>query len=114
MKDELLEKIKIELDIVGNALDAKLTRYIDKAIVIIRNYLKNPELEEDFILDNYGEAIIAIACRLNSISKYGGIKSQTLGKKSITYIDSYGEGSIIDNTIKLLLPIPSAIIKMFH
>lgn len=113
MKNELLDKIKIELDIVDNNLDAKLARYIDKAIVIIRNYLKNPELEEDFILDNYSEAIIAIACRLNSISKTGGIKSQTLGKKSITYLDSFGNGNIIDDTIKLLLPVPVATIKMY-
>lgn len=113
MKNELLEKIKIELNIIDTTLDAKLNRYIDKAIVIIKNYLKNNNLEEEFIINNYSEAIISIACKLYNVAKTGGIKSQTLGKKSITYSDSYDSGSIIDDTIKLLLPVPLAIIRMY-
>lgn len=113
LRNEILKKIKIELDITGTNFDSKLNRYIDKAIVIIRNYLKKYDLDEDYILNNYDEAIIAIACKLYNVAITGGVKSQTLGKKSITYSDDYISASIIDDTIKSLLPTRLATIKMY-
>lgn len=84
-----------------------MTKEEGKAIVIIRNYLNNPNLTDEFILDNYDiaiESIIENSKELGSI-KTAGVHSKTEGKHSFTF-ESGVEAWSITEDVAALLPLP--------
>ncbi|WP_346905965.1 hypothetical protein [Clostridium sp.] len=84
-----------------------MTKEERKAIVIIRNYLNNPKLTDEYILDNYDlaiESIIENSKQLGSI-KAPGVKSMSEGKQSITF-ETGAEAWSITEDVAALLPLP--------
>jgi hypothetical protein len=84
-----------------------MTKEERKAIVIIRNYLNNPKLTDQFIFDNYDiaiESIIENSKQIGSI-KTAGVKSVSEGKQSITF-ESGAEAWSITEDVAALLPLP--------
>lgn len=78
-----------------------------KSILVIRNYLNNPKLEDEYILKNYDLAVdqlIKNAEKLEGI-KTPGVKSMGEGNQSITFENGTEAWTITDD-IKGFLPIP--------
>lgn len=100
------ESIKLLLGIIDNSEDDLIDLYIKRAVVIIANYLNHEEYDNVYIMANFEDAIIALVelAYKENTSHHKGIKSQTQGARSVTYVDE--KGFVISNEVKSLLPTP--------
>lgn len=105
----MLEDIKILLDIKDNSKDTILNIYIRKAMILIKNYLNNSTFDDEYIQNNFQDAIIDIVVNAYNTKGKENIKSITQGARSVTYSD--GTIFAISDNVKALLPTPY--IKMF-
>ncbi len=87
--------------------DAVLNIYIKRAIVSIKNYLNNDNLELEDIRELYSDAIISMVTDITNSQSNGDreVKSVTQGARSITYADNSSRVSMSSDT-KSLLPLP--------
>ena len=88
----MLDEIKILCEIQDDSQDTVLDIYMRRSINSIKKYLNNDRLDDNYIIQNYNDAIVELACRAYNTRKYNnvsnGIKQKSQGQRSITYIDS--------------------------
>lgn len=109
----MLEDIKTLIGLTTDKEDSKLNIYISMAITLIKNYLNNDLLDDQYIKDNYSTAITLIVtnayeCKNNGNN--GNVKSITQGARSVTYGED--KAFCINDDIKALLPVPY--VQMFY
>jgi len=97
----MIYKVKV---LIGDEPDALIQIYIDRAVISIKNYLNNDRLTNEYIIENFEEAVISIAEGLHKNKDSKNIKSMSQGKRSVTYTDD--NGSVITEEISRLLPSP--------
>lgn len=100
----LLEDIKILLEITDNTKDVLLNLYMRRAITIIKNYINNDNFTQDYIEQNYSDAIIELVVMAYRNKGKENIKSTSQGARSVTYTD--GSTFSITESVKTLLPTP--------
>lgn len=109
----MLEDIKTLIGVTTDKEDSKLNIYISIAVTLIKNYLNNDVLDDQYIKDNYSSAMIMIVTNAYECKKNGNkgnIKSSTQGARSVTYGED--KAFCINNDIKALLPVPY--VQMFY
>lgn len=80
--------------------------YIRRAVVFIKNYLNNDEITNNYIEENYQDAVILLVYNALSIKGDENIQSKSQGQRSVTYKTSSSTDFNITNDIKALLPLP--------
>lgn len=83
--------------------DGKLSLYINIAIRLIKNYLNNEKIENDYIKKEY-EDIIVLVVKNALDSENEGIRQITEGDTSVAYFDN--KAFYVTDDIKALLPVP--------
>lgn len=106
----MLEDIKTLIGLTTDKEDSKLNIYISMAVTLIKNYLNNDLLEDQYIKDNYSTAITLIVTNAYECKRNGNIKSITQGARSLTYGED--KAFCINDDIKALLPIPY--VKLYY
>ena len=112
MLDQVKEFLGIKEDDISN--DSKLKIYISTAEKMIINYLNNDNIDNDYVEENFNEAVILMvsnAYEYNKANINRNIKSETQGDRSRIYIDNNIAFAITED-IKALLPVPY--IKTFY
>lgn len=99
--DTLLAEIKEELSLADSE-NKRIERYVKRAYVIIKNYLKNEELTLEEAQQKYPEAILLIVAKMYSIKEMGNIQQKTVGEKSITYNVNQNNSYLTDDILALL------------
>jgi uncharacterized phage protein (predicted DNA packaging) len=102
----LLETLKQLLGIEDNSKDALLNVYIDRATLIIQQYL-NREQTTDEVQELYSTAIIYFVEKAYNTKNNtkDGVKQIQQGQRNIVYKDNVDIFSI-DDTVKSMLPLP--------
>lgn len=100
----ILEDIKILLGIRDDKEDNILRIYIRKAITAIRYYLNNDKITDEYIKDNFQDAIIELVVNAYENKDNKNIKSYAEGKQSTTYKDN--TNFTITEDVANLLPVP--------
>lgn len=112
MLDQVKDFLGINLD--DTSKDSKLKIYISTAEKMLINYLNNDNIDNDYVEENFGEAVILMVSNAYEYQKANinrNIKSESQGDRSRTYIDSNTAFAITED-IKELLPVPY--IKTFY
>lgn len=112
MLDQVKEFLGISLDDISK--DSKLKIYISTAEKMIINYLNNDNIDDDYVEENFNEAVILMVSNAYEYQRANinrNIKSETQGDRSRTYIDGNTAFAITED-IKALLPVPY--IKTFY
>ena len=99
--DSLLEEIKDELSLADNE-NKRIERYVKRAYVIIKNYLKNEELSLEEAQQKYPESILLIVAKMYSIKEVSNIQQKTVGEKSITYNVENNKNYLTGDVLALL------------
>lgn len=102
----MLETLKQLLDIEDNSKDTLLNIYIDRATLVIQQYLNRGQTTEE-VQDLYSTAIIFLAEKAYNTKKNtkDGIKQIQQGQRNVIYRDNVDLFSI-DDTVKSMLPLP--------
>jgi hypothetical protein len=102
----LLETLKQLLDIGDNSKDALLNIYIDRATLIIQQYLNRGQTTEE-VQDLYSTSIIYIVEKAYNTKNNtkDGIKQIQQGQRNVVYRDNV-DLFFIDDTVKSMLPLP--------
>lgn len=108
----LLADIKDELSLVDSE-DKRIERYVKRAYIIIKNYLKNEELTLEEAQEKYPEAILLIVEKMYSIKEVGNIQQKSVGEKSITYNVNQNNNYLTDD-ILALLPVSVPKVRSFY
>lgn len=106
MLDQVKEFLGIKED--DTTKDSKLKIYINTAEKMIINYLNNENIDNDYVEENFSEAVILMVSNAYEYQKANinrNVKSETQGDRSKTYIDNNSAFAISDE-IKALLPVP--------
>ena len=108
----LLADIKDELSLADSE-NKRIERYVKRAYIIIKNYLKNDSLTFEEAQEKFPEAILLIVVKMYSIKEIGNIQQKTVGEKSITYnID--GNNNYLTDDILALLPEKVPQVRSFY
>lgn len=99
--ESLLAEIKDELSLADSE-NKRIERYVKRAYVIIKNYLKNEELTLEEAQQKYPEAILLIVEKMYSIKEVGNIQQKTVGEKSITYNVENNKNYLTGDVLALL------------
>lgn len=105
----LLDSIKLALSITDTSKDNLLNLYIDKATLIIFNYLNDDSIDKEYIKNNFSLAInelVVSAYNKNKNLQNKGIKAITQGQRAITYSGDASALFTIDSDVADLLPKP--------
>lgn len=100
----MLEEIKALTDITDDSKDTLLNYLIEKAVLIISNYLREDKLA---VKDSYKIAIIELVLNAYNYQKSEnskGIKSMSQGQRSITFEESFKVA--FNDDVRALLPLP--------
>lgn len=100
----ILEDIKILLGIRDDKEDNILHIYIRKAITSIKYYLSNDKFTDEYIKDNFQDAIVELVTTAYENKDNKNIKSYAEGKQSVTYKDN--TNFTITEDVANLLPMP--------
>lgn len=110
--DSLLAEIKDELSLADSE-NKRIERYVKRAYVIIKNYLKNEELSLEEAQEKYPEAILLIVEKMYSIKEVGNIQQKSVGEKSITY-NVEDNKNYLTGDILALLPTKVPQVRSFY
>lgn len=99
--ESILAEIKDELSLADSE-NKRIERYVKRAYVIIKNYLKNEELSLEEAQQKYPEAILLIVAKMYSIKEVGNIQQKTVGEKSITYNVENNKNYLTGDVLALL------------
>lgn len=110
--DSLLGEIKDELSLADSE-NKRIERYVKRAYVIIKNYLKNEELTLEEAQQKYPEAILLIVEKMYSIKEVGNIQAKSLGEKSVTY-NVEDNKNYLTNDVLALLPVSVPKVRSFY
>lgn len=110
--DSLLGEIKDELSLADSE-NKRIERYVKRAYIIIKNYLKNEELTLEEVQEKYPEAILLIVEKMYSIKEVGNIQQKTVGEKSITYNVNQNNNYLTDD-VMALLPVSVPKVRSFY
>ena len=109
----MLDQVKefLGIDVLDDSKDVKLNVYISMAVASIKNYLNNPNFDDEYIKENFSAAIIMIvnnAYKSDSMGTgTGNVKMMKQGERTVEYFDTTSSFSIENNgDIKALLPAP--------
>lgn len=110
--DSLLAEIKDELSLADSE-NKRIERYVKRAYVIIKNYLKNEELSLEEAQQKYPEAILLIVEKMYSVREIGNIQQKSVGEKSITY-NVEDNKNYLTNDVMALLPMRVPKVRSFY
>lgn len=97
----MIEDIKTLLNIKDSSKDSILNINIRKATTTIKNYLNNDSFDNEYIENNFQDAIIEMVVNAYNSSK-GNVKTIKQGNREI----QYGDNIVITDSVKNLLPTP--------
>ena len=102
----MLDDVKVlcEIPINDSSKDKLLSIYIRKAITAIKYYLNNDKFTDEYIKDNFQDAIVELVTTSYENKDNKNVKSYTEGKQSITYQDN--TNFTITEDVANLLPVP--------
>jgi uncharacterized phage protein (predicted DNA packaging) len=102
----MLEILKQLLGITDNSKDALLNIYIDRATLIIQQYL-NREQTTDEVQELYSTAIIYLVEKAYNTKNNtkDGVKQIQQGQRNVVYRDNV-DIFVLDDTVKFMLPLP--------
>ena len=95
------------------AENKRIERYVKRAYIIIKNYLKNEELSLEEAQQKYPEAILLIVEKMYSAKEVGNIQQKTVGEKSVTYNVNQNNNYLTDD-ILALLPVSVPKVRSFY
>ena len=110
--DSLLAEIKDELSLADSE-NKRIERYVKRAYIIIKNYLKNEELTLEEVQEKYPEAILLIVAKMYSVREIGNIQQMSVGEKSITY-NVEDNKNYLTNDVMALLPMSVPKVRSFY
>lgn len=110
--DSLLAEIKDELSLADDE-NKRIERYVKRAYIIIKNYLKNEELTLEEVQEKYPEAILLIVAKMYSVREIGNIQQKSVGEKSITY-NVEDNKNYLTNDVMALLPMRVPKVRSFY
>lgn len=110
--DSLLGEIKDELSLADSE-NKRIERYVKRAYIIIKNYLKNEELTLEEVQEKYPEAILLIVAKMYSVREIGNIQQKSVGEKSITY-NVEDNKNYLTNDVMALLPMSVPKVRSFY
>lgn len=110
--DSLLAEIKDELSLADTE-NKRIERYVKRAYIIIKNYLKNEELTLEEVQEKYPEAILLIVAKMYSVREIGNIQQKSVGEKSITY-NVEDNKNYLTNDVIALLPMSVPKVRSFY
>lgn len=110
--DSLLGEIKDELSLADDE-NKRIERYVKRAYIIIKNYLKNEELTLEEVQEKYPEAILLIVAKMYSVREIGNIQQKSVGEKSITY-NVEDNKNYLTNDVMALLPMRVPKVRSFY
>lgn len=110
--DSLLAEIKDELSLADSE-NKRIERYVKRAYIIIKNYLKNEELTLEEVQEKYPEAILLIVAKMYSVREIGNIQQKSVGEKSITY-NVEDNKNYLTNDVMALLPMSVPKVRSFY
>ncbi|SHH36210.1 phage head-tail connector protein [Clostridium grantii] len=102
---DILEEVKIILDITDYSKDELLNIYIRKSKQMIKQYLNTNETLEE-IESNYVDAIEELVVYMYRIKGKENIKSMAQGSRSVTYADV-----VFPAFVANMLPVPLVILR---
>lgn len=108
----LLADIKDELSLADSE-NKRIERYVKRAYIIIKNYLKNEELTLEEAQEKYPEAILLIVAKMYSVREIGNIQQKSVGEKSITY-NVEDNKNYLTNDVMALLPMRVPKVRSFY
>ncbi|WP_160678751.1 head-tail connector protein [Clostridium sp. C8-1-8] len=102
----MLETLKQLLDIEDNSKDTLLNIYIDRATLVIQQYLNRGQTTDE-VQELYSTAIIYLVEKAYNTKNNtkDGIKQIQQGQRNVIYRDNVNLFSIED-TVKSMLPLP--------
>lgn len=110
--ESILAEIKDELSLADSE-NKRIERYVKRAYIIIKNYLKNEELTLEEVQEKYPEAILLIVAKMYSVREIGNIQQKSVGEKSITY-NVEDNKNYLTNDVMALLPMRVPKVRSFY